>query len=499
MARIALIKLFSGLNMGVAQLTAELLRAGHAAHIYHFKKMYMKPKGETEGMLGGEDIVTTNGKEMVWLLYYPFTDEEYETLREELRRFNPDAIGLTVVGNEAERCAELSRELRKGLSSPIIWGGLGPTLEPEKCIPHADLIVINEGEETIVEIANRLDAGQPLNDIAGTWYRDEKGVVRNPNRPVLDLNSIAMPCWDKAYHSFIDNNRIVHNYRPRNMKVEYPIMTQRGCPFSCAFCVESRVQELFGKKGSLRRRDPELVLEELHWAKKNIGLKKVLFYDEVFTVNPRWLKDFLPRYKREIDVPFWCYTYPTTHNPEMLKLMKDNGCVSVGMGVQTGSERLLKEHYNRPTELKRVIEAAQEIVDAGLEGTFDLITRGPFDTEYDLRATFELLLDFPKELQCLGFGYMSLIPTFSLTRQAEKAGLITSDNTNYTLPLTTETYDYYHKLYLLTRTSMKREKLLAIADDPRFRENQDLFTPYIEEYVYNRDKKETFWGRDWIV
>lgn len=499
MARIALIKLFSGLNMGVAQLTAELLRAGHQAHTYHFKKMYMRPKGQTEGMLGGEDIVTTNGNDMVWLLYYPFTESEYETLRQEIARFNPDAIGLNVIGGGFERNAEITQELRKGFSVPIIWGGLGPTLEPEVCIPHADLLVINEGEETIVEIANRIDAGEPLNNIPGTWYRDANGVVRNPNRPTLDLNKICMPCWEKKYHTFIDNNEIIPEYRPKAMKKEYPIMTQRGCPFSCAFCVESRVQELFGKQGSLRRRDPELVLEELRWAKEHIGMKKVLFYDEVFTVNPRWLKEFLPRFKAEIDLPFWCYTYPTTHTPELLKLLKDNGCVSVGMGVQTGSERLLKEHYNRPTELKRIIEAAQEIVDAGLEGTFDLITRGPFDTEPDLRATFELLVDFPKGLQCLGFGLMTLVPTFSLTRQAEKAGIIGKDSFQYELPLSEETYSYYHKLYLLTRTSIEKEKLMQLADDVRFRENQDLLQPYLDEYVYNKDKKETFWGRDWIV
>lgn len=276
-------------------------------------------------------------------------------------------------------------------------------------------------------------------------------------------------------------------------------MTQRGCPFSCSFCIESRYQELFGKKNSLRRRDPELVIEELQWAKSALPIKKILFYDDVFTVHPRWLNEFLPMYKKEIDLPFWCYTYPTTHTPEILKLLKDHGCVSVGMGVQTGSERLLKGAYNRPTKLDRLIEAAQEIVDAGLEGTFDLITRGPFDTEEDLRSTFNLLLDFPKELHCLGFGRMALMPTFSLSRQADEAGILCKETNTYELPLSDHLYDYYHKLYLLTRTSLPKEELIKIADNQHYRNNLHLLEELVVHYAYNKDKKSTFFGRDWIT
>jgi radical SAM superfamily enzyme YgiQ (UPF0313 family) len=500
MARIALIKLFSGLNMGVAQLSAELLRAGHEAHVFHFKKTYMRPKNETEGMIGGEDIVTSGGKDMVWLLTYPFTDAEFCVLRSEIAAFNPDAIGLSCLSGTIDENARVTQELRKEFDCPILWGGLAPTLESEKCIIHADLIAINEAEQTIIEIAERLDAKLPLTGIHGTWYRDKNGIQKNPNRPILDLNTIAQPCWDKNRHTFIDNSRTTHDFVPHNMRVEYPIMTQRGCPFSCSFCVESRIQELFGKKDSLRRRDPELVIEELLWVKANRPkIKKILFYDDVFTINKRWLEKFLPLYKAEINMPFWCYTYPTTHTPEILTLLKDHGCVSVGMGVQTGSERLLKEHYNRPTKLNRIIEACKEIEAAGLEGTFDLITRGPFDTEPDLRATFDLLLDIPSNMQCLGFGFMSLFPTFDLTRQAEKTGLISSSSFSYVPPLPTDTYDYYHDLFLLTRSDMPREDLIHLADHTRPTTNREELKPALNQYIFNAQKLDSFWGRDWIV
>ncbi len=96
-----------------------------------------------------------------------------------------------------------------------------------------------------------------------------------------------------------------------------------------------------------RRRDIDVVLEELHWAKDHLDIETVLFYDDVFTVNPGWLREFLPRYKDQIGLPFWCYTYPTTHNRDLLQLLKDSGCFVDTMGVQSGSERILRDYYNK--------------------------------------------------------------------------------------------------------------------------------------------------------
>ena len=96
-------------------------------------------------------------------------------------------------------------------------------------------------------------------------------------------------------------------------------MTQRGCPFSCSFCIESVYQDMFGKKNSLRRRSVDVVIEELVAGQAaTLGIRQVMFYDDVFTVNPRWLREFAPRYKREVGLPFWCYTYPTTTRKEEL-------------------------------------------------------------------------------------------------------------------------------------------------------------------------------------
>jgi radical SAM superfamily enzyme YgiQ (UPF0313 family) len=67
-------------------------------------------------------------------------------------------------------------------------------------------------------------------------------------------------------------------------------------------------------------------------------------------------------------LPFWCYSYPTTYNRELLNKLKEAGCVAITTGVQSGSERVPEKHFNRPTKTERVIAAAEDILEAGITG-----------------------------------------------------------------------------------------------------------------------------------
>lgn len=488
MARIALIKLFTGLNLAPAQLSGELQRAGHESLIIYFKD-YRTELFEEHTKLAVTDypgiFIDSNGIKKVWNCYKPFSAHDFQLLMQALSDFRPDAIGLSTISGTIKETALVTSEIKKHFPVPIIWGGPGPTLEPERCIQMTDLICINEGEGVIVDLANRLDANQDITTIPGTHARLADGTVRkNPERPLLPLNDIAIPDWDLSRYVHINHVKGVrYGVYPNNLVREYPIMTQRGCPFSCSFCIESRYQDMFGKKNSLRRRDVQLVLDELHWAKKNLDIASILFYDDVFTVNPRWLKEFLPRYKEEIGLPFWCYTYPTTHDKAMLAMLKDAGMVSITMGVQSGSARILRDYLNRPTDRQRVIDAAQEIVDLGpdVKGFFDMITKIPFETEEDLRETFEFLLELPVEFKTLGFGEMTNFPTYDFTNSVDENHSLISKNRQ---AVTDKLYDYYNRLYLITRTPMARDEVRAIGNDPRYRENPALLDKFINNETY---------------
>ncbi len=474
MARVALIKLFTGLNLGVSQLSGELQRAGHDSRIIYFKDFLAVPVEEAGNYLVSDYpgvAVAARAKEYVWNAYRPFSEREYELLIGALRDFRPDLIGFSLTALPLKPAAEVTQRLKQHFDCPIIWGGPGPTLEPDRCIEHADMLCINEGEELIVELARRIDAGQDPSNIPGLWMKVGDQIVKNTPPPLLDVEKIAIPDFDPAHTIYINDDQLRTPIYPPNLGSQYIIMTTRGCPFSCSFCIESVYQDMFGKKDSLRRRSVDLVIQELVQAKQRLNIKSVMFYDDVFTTHPRWLAEFAPRYKAEVGLPFWCYTYPTTTRPQDLALLRDAGCISMTMGVQSGSANILRDNFNRPVDQQRAIDAGQMIVDAGIKGFFDLITRVQFEKEEDLRATFDFLLDFPLGMQSVGFGNMTMFPTYGYTQQVSDQGA--------DLTVSDKDYQYYHKLYLLTRTSLPRGVVRAIGTLPIFRRYPALIDPFL--------------------
>lgn len=474
MARVALVKLFTGLNLGVSQLAGELRRAGHEVVIVYLKDFLVVPKEEAGHYLMTDYpgvAVSARAREFVWNCYTPVSEREYALLCDTLREFRPDLIGFSLTALPLTPAAELTARLKADFACPIIWGGSGPTLEPERCIEHADMLCINEGEELIVELARRLDAGADCSTIPGLWMKVGDRVVKNPGGPLMDLEQAAMPSFDPAHTYYINDDQLRAHVYPPNLGRQYIIMTTRGCPFSCSFCIESVYQDMFGKKGSLRRRSVDVVIEELVLAKQRHDVSQVMFYDDVFTTHRDWLREFAPRYKAEVGLPFWCYTYPTTTRADDLALLRDAGCVSMTMGIQSGSARILREKFNRPVDQQRAIEAAQMIVDAGISGFFDLITRVEFETEADLRATFDFLCELPVGMQCVGFGNMTSFPGYGYTARVrqEQATLAVSDRD----------YQYYHKLYFLTRTGLPRWLVRAIGRTPVFRRYPQLLDRFL--------------------
>ena len=474
MARVALVKLFTGLNLAVSQLSGELQRAGHESLIVYFKDFLAVPVEEADRYIVSDYpgvLVGARGREMVWNCYKHFSEVEYGLLIDTLREFRPDLIGLSLSSLTIKPAIEVTARLKAALGVPVIWGGSGPTLEPEVCIPSTDLVCVGEGEAAIIDLAQRIDAGAPLTDVPGVWARKADGeIIRNPGRPLVEVEDIAIPDFETTRTVHINDDQRRLNVYPPNLGNQYIIMTTRGCPFSCSFCIESVYQDMFGKKNHLRRRSVDVVIKELVEARKRLSFNSVMFYDDVFTTHPRWLKEFAKRYKDEVGLPFWCYTYPTTTKREEIEMLRDAGCMSMTMGIQSGSEEVL-EGFNRPVAREKAVEAAQIMIDAGVECYFDLITRVHLESERHARETFDFLCDLPVGMRCVGFGHMTMFPGYGYSKTVTDGG--------HEISMSDREYAYYHRLYLLTRTSMPRFLVKAVGRIPIFRRYPSLIDPML--------------------
>ena len=495
-ARVAFIKVFPGLNLGVAQLSAELQRAGHDTLSIYFKSYKMVPESEigngyqTTEMNAGI-IVTARARRVNLNAFTPITRRELDLLLETLREFRPTLIGFSLHTDCMREGAQLTATIKESMAVPVVWGGVGPTLQPERALAHADIVCIGEGEGAIVELAETLEAGGDISRIRNLWVKRGDEVVKNPGRPMVDLNQIAIPDFEPSRTVFIEDDRLMRNvYAPSiNGSRQYMIMTQRGCPYSCSFCVESYYQDKFGKKDHLRRRSVDVVIEELVAAKEKHDMKAIMFYDDVFTINHKWLAEFAPRYKAEVGLPFWCYTYPRSTRREQLDLLKDAGLASVTMGVQSGSEEVLSS-YNRPVPSRMTIDAAREIVDLGLRGFFELITQSEFETEETCRKTFEFLADMPIEMNMIGVFPMIRYPHYGYTER------VIQENQKFTV--SERDYYYYHKLYLLARTTLSRRLVRLLGKSRLVRRFPDILDPLLPTqlpfFMINDHAVDLSWG-----
>jgi len=488
MARIAIIKLFYGMTITGAQLAGQLKSHGHEPKIIFFKRQEVVPVKDSHSedyQLGDVPmqsyVVNKQGSELIETSIWKKTKpQELKHLVTMIKEFEADAIGISTLSLGLGLATEVTEHLRQHFDLPILWGGTGPTVEPDRSIQYADLVCVGEGEDVILDIAQRLDDKKGLEEIPGTWFKDKQGTVhKNPKRPVADLEKIAVPNWEAENYAFINGPRFERSLRPDDHSIDksYQVMTQRGCPFSCSFCVESFYQNEFGKQDSLRRMSPEKAISELRYAKDVLGHKTVTFMDDVFTVNPRWLKKFLPLYKEQIGLPFFCYTYPTTHTPDVLAMLEEAGCHAITMGVQSGSERILTEIYERPTKVGRVVEAANEIAESGIPAmTFDVIPQTDFDREEDLKETLEVMLNIPKQIDSTFYNKMAYFPNYPIQDKFKDQNILASSGN-----LTEDDYLYYFKLFDLTRTPMSSNEIREIAKDPRYRADHNLLNPMLND------------------
>ena len=149
MSRNAIIKIHPGLNMAVPQLSGDLIRAGHKTRMFFFKAY----KFENEYMDSAQLINRTDDVPPAIDIDY---GKDYEALAARLEAFRPDALGLSVISLSVPEAIKTTAFLRDRFDVPILWGGVGTTLEPEIAIKHADLVCVGEGEEVMVECADRL-------------------------------------------------------------------------------------------------------------------------------------------------------------------------------------------------------------------------------------------------------------------------------------------------------------------------------------------------------
>jgi len=310
----------AGEHLGIEYLSAVLKTAGHEAALAF-------------------DPAQFSGQENARMPFLAGLTDKTEAVANAAASCRADLIAFSAYTVNYRWAMDMAGRIRKKSDTPIIFGGPHATAAPLRVIanPEVDAVVVGEGEDAILEILENMRGGK-LGDkpIRNVWRKLNGGFDRQPPRPYIrNLDDLPFPDKDLFYQkipSFADS---------------YMIITSRGCPYKCAFCSNSMYHDLYcGEKNHVRRRSPGNVIEELRQAKKKYKIQAISFWDDVFTLEARWLDEFAGLYN-EIGIPYDCYTHPLALDEHRVKTLAESGCFRVKIGLQTVSDQTRRKLLDR--------------------------------------------------------------------------------------------------------------------------------------------------------
>lgn len=271
-------------------------------------------RNEKLGIMYLSAVLKQSGHETLLCWY------ERDNIDDIIKLFKPDFAAFSLTTGAHKKQLEIAERIKQAYDLKIIVGGPHATFFTRN-IPEniADFVVVGQGESAIVDIVENRTAQRIL--IYG--FRD--------------LNSIPFPDRSLFYR--------FEEFRDNPMK---NIITTRDCPYSCSYCYNHSWKEMFsGQPFFMQRRSVDNVIDEAKELKRDYFLEKILFIDDNFLVNDRWIEEFCEKYRKEIGLPFLCSFRVDLLNEHKLKMLKDAGLFMVNFALESADPVVQRDILNR--------------------------------------------------------------------------------------------------------------------------------------------------------
>jgi len=324
-------------------------------------------------------------------------DMTRKKLIERLKKLDYDVAGFQVYTYSVPHALE-GLKIIKSLNPKIITviGGAHPSGDPEaalKDLEEADFAFRGEAEIGLPKLLKKLNGDNGdyrFEDIPNLIWRENGKFRYNPLQPIEDLDSLGMPSWDLINPNDYPNAPI--GAVAKNFPLA-TISTTRGCPYPCTFCANSLIM---GKK--VRGRSPKSVLDEMQFLYNNYGVKEIQFVDDTFTSKRDMAigvcKGIIERGIR-VSISFPNGVRLNTLDEELLKLLEKAGTFSLGLGIESGSERTLKTMKKVQTieEIREKVDLIHRTTKIRLTGFF--IIGYPGEEKDDILKSIKLSKELP--------------------------------------------------------------------------------------------------------
>jgi radical SAM superfamily enzyme YgiQ (UPF0313 family) len=394
-----------------------------------------------------------------------------------LREARADVLGVQVWTKDLPQARGLLARVRRDLPGVVtVVGGVQPSVMPLETYAffgqELDFLFAGEAEAGFPLWLDAVAAGvEDFGHVPGLVWRRDGQAQSNPASALADLDSLAPPRWDlmppdsypPAPHGAFFNQFPVA-----------PMITSRGCPFSCTFC---SAPMLSGR--SIRFRSLDNVFEEVELLSGRFGVRELHIEDDNFSLHKDYVLGFCERMRRLGRSLSWAFPNGVrldTLDAEMLAAMSRAGCYALNFGIESGDDETLRR-------IKKKLTTAQIRERLALVRKFDFQVGGffiigfPWETEGHIENTIEFARSL--DLDLAGFSFFQPFPGTELARELAAAGEFDMDLASFNTSLHTISYvpramtrqtlfDLRHKamrrFYLRPRTALT---ILRRAKNPR--------------------------------
>lgn len=363
--------------LGPGYLSAVIKRDGHQVLLFDRARELNRAKGDSQVL----DLV----------------------MLKQIRDYQPDIIAFSTLSPLIYDTVHCARIIRSEFTGLMMAGGHHVTALPELTldrIPELDGVIIGEGEYSLAEVVNNGLYSQ----VPGVlWRNSENDAVNTTRSPEPVLDQLPFPdfsIYDMNY--YLDRN--ISTIREFYLKT-ISLITSRGCRYNCGFCSESMT---YGK--GVRYNSPEYVMEMINYLKKQYDFEAIYFHDNDFLANISRVEricELLIKNQRHQKIKWCIQARANALNADILKLLKQAGCVKIEMGIEAGSQKQLNM-MGKNLQLDQVQKAVHQCHQAGIKAHGYFIALMPGDTLKELHSIIETINHY--QLDSFLIGKLSIFP-----------------------------------------------------------------------------------------
>lgn len=314
----------------------------------------------------------------VKILDAPALELGHDAVKTEIQKFSPNIIAITSVTPTIDSALLTAQVAKEACPHAVtVLGGYHPTFTYQEILKNknVDIVVCGEGEQTMVELVDAIEKGRNLREVNGIAIENYQTPPRNI---IEDLDSIPFP----ARHLLP-----MDEYKILNMKLTTgTIVSGRGCPYKCSFCASSAMH---GQK--LRLRSAKNVVDEMEHLVNDHNIEMVAFMDDTFTLNKKRVYEICDTIKeRGLDNYWGCTARVDTISEDLLKTMKDAGCITMFLGVESSDQQVLNQ-VNKKTNINRIKKTFELTRKYGMRTIASVVLGMPGDTKRSIKSTIKFV------------------------------------------------------------------------------------------------------------